>query len=88
MEIFVTLKQNDHITKPAAQNCSNLNLKYVSMYVQNTYYYFHDFRSLVKYATMQIEVEIKNGWSLKLCQMRQVDVFASASPNFNHLRNG
>ena len=38
------------------------------MYVGSTYNYFHDFRSFLKYATIQIEIVIENGRSLKLRQ--------------------
>ena len=48
---FVTLKQNDHVTKPTAENFSNLNSRYVLMYVQNTYDYFHNSRVFLEYAT-------------------------------------
>ena len=46
------------------------------MYVGSIYNYFHDFRSFLKYATIQIEIVIENGRSLKLRQTRQVDAFA------------
>jgi hypothetical protein len=57
------------------------------MYVRNIYNYFHDFRRPVEYATMEINIVIENGQSLKLHQMHQFDVSlssaASAKPNKN-----
>jgi hypothetical protein len=43
------------------------------VYIMNVSNNFHNFRRLVKYATMKIESMIENGWSLKLHQTQQVD---------------
>src|ERR1700683_30107 len=61
-------------------NCNWLqkNYRYVYMYIDSTYNYIHDFRRLLKYATMKVESAIENGRSLKLHQMRQV-----ASPSLS-----
>jgi hypothetical protein len=40
------------------------------VYVESVYNYFHDFRTAVKYATINIEIAIENGRSLKLRQTR------------------
>jgi hypothetical protein len=43
------------------------------MYVKDTYNYFHDFKTPVKYAMREIKIVIENGRSLKLRQTRQVE---------------
>lgn len=47
------------------------------MYVENIYNYVHNFRRLVKYAPLKIEIVIENGWSLKLHQTHQVNTSPS-----------
>ena len=46
------------------------------MYVKSTFKYLHNFRMPVESATIEIVIVIKNGRSLKLRQMRQVNTFA------------
>jgi hypothetical protein len=54
-----------------------VNRRYILVYVESIYNYFHDFMSPVEYATMKIEIAIENDRSLKLCQTRQVNVSAT-----------
>ena len=42
------------------------------MYIENSYYYFHDFKRPVKCAMIKFKIAIENGRSLKLRQTRQV----------------
>ena len=42
------------------------------MYIDSTYNYIHNFRRLLKYATMKVKSAMENGWTSKLRQTRQV----------------
>ena len=50
------------------------------IHVESICHYFYDFKRAIAYATMKIEIAIENGWSLKLHQTRQDDLFAFILP--------
>jgi hypothetical protein len=59
--------------------------KYILTYVENIYNYFYNFKSPVEYAMMKIEITIRNGQSLELCQMRQVAFLSLSSATSTQL---
>jgi hypothetical protein len=48
------------------------------MYIESVCNYFHDYRRPLKCTMIKITITIENGQSLKLCQTRQGDTFATS----------
>jgi hypothetical protein len=61
-----------------------IKIDHIIMYVGSMYKFLHKFRSPAESAIIEIAIAIKNGQSLKLCQMQQVEVFAFVA---SHLIN-